>query len=216
MLLEDAAAPRSSVAGSMLNSPASVVSGLQIEMPDGSPIAIPSTGGRPRRAPGLAIKASTAPSSQTGFSAFELVGIVAIILIIAAIALPNVIVRSHMIANEAAAVGSLRTINTECVTYSGLYHIGFPSTLARLGPAGSVSSTSAQLIDSVLAGGENNGYAFTYVPGAPVSGVISTYTLSASPITPGQTGQRFFYTDQSGVIRSNLSATATVSDAPVQ
>ncbi len=159
---------------------------------------------------------SSRPSTEGGFSSLELLVIVAILLIIAAIAYPNVLLRSRMIANEAAAVGSLRSINTECVTYSGLYHIGFPSRLALLGTGSAVSSTSAGLIDSVLAGGAKNGYTLTYVPGASADGAISTYTVTASPITPGQTGERFFYTDQSGIIRSNLSSIATVSDAPVQ
>jgi len=152
---------------------------------------------------------------QKGFSLIELLIVVAIILIIAAIAIPNLL-RSRMAANEASAVGSLRTINTSCVAYSTTYGIGFPSTLASLGTSGAVSSTSAQLIDNVLAGGAKSGYSFTYVAGALAGGVIPTYTVNASPITAGQTGQRYFYTDQSGVIRFNVSAVASASDNPLQ
>jgi len=153
--------------------------------------------------------------NQKGFSLIELLIVVAIILIIAAIAIPNLL-RSRMAANEASAVGSMRSINTACVTYSTTYGIGFPSTLASLGTSGAASSTSADLIDNVLASGAKSGYTFTFVAGALAGGVIPTYTLNAAPITPGQTGMRYFFTDQSGVIRFNVSAAATVSDAPLQ
>ncbi len=153
--------------------------------------------------------------TEKGFSLIELLIVVAIILIIAAIAIPNLL-RSRMAANEASAVGSLRTVNTACVSYSTTYGIGFPSTLANLGTSGAASSTSADLIDSVLASGAKSGYTFTYVAGAAAGGVVPTYTLNASPITPGQTGQRYFYTDESGVIRFNVSAVASASDNPLQ
>jgi len=153
---------------------------------------------------------------EKGFSLIELLIVVAIILIIAAIAIPNLL-RSKMAANEASAVGSLRTINTACVTYSTTYNIGFPSTLAALGTSGAVSSSSAQLIDNVLAGGSKSGYTFAYTPGALAGGVTPTYAVTASPINAGTTGQRYFFTDQSGVIRANATTgPATASDAPIQ
>jgi len=152
---------------------------------------------------------------EKGFSLIELLIVVAIILIIAAIAIPNLL-RSRMAANEASAVGSLRTINTACVTYSTTYGIGFPGALTSLGTSGGVSSTGAQLIDNVLAGGSKSGYTFTYTAGAAAGGVVPTYSVNANPITPGQTGQRYFFTDQSGVIRFNTSAVATASDSPLQ
>jgi len=153
---------------------------------------------------------------QKGFSLIELLIVVAIILIIAAIAIPNLL-RSRMAANEASAVGSLRTINTACVTYSTTYGIGFPSALSNLTTSSSgVSSTAAALIDSVLAAGAKSGYTFTYAAGSATNGVIPTYTVNANPQVAGQTGQRSFFTDQSGVIRFNLTAAATVSDSPLQ
>jgi type IV pilus assembly protein PilA len=151
---------------------------------------------------------------EKGFSLIELLIVVAIILIIAAIAIPNLL-RSRMAANEASAVGSLRTINTACVTYSTTYGVGFPSNLINLsGPLN--GSTSADLIDSVLASGSKSGYQFTYTAGGAAGGVVPTYTLNADPITVGQTGQRYFFTDQSGVIRFNISKAASVSDSPLQ
>jgi len=163
---------------------------------------------KPMRDPG------TQRARQAGFSLIELLIVVAIILIIAAISVPNLL-RSRMAASEASAVGSLRTINTACITYSTTFG-GFPSSLSNLGTSGGASSTSADLVDNVLASGVKTGYTFTYTAGAAAAGLIPVYTLVASPVVPGQTGQRYFFTDQSGVIRFNVSATATVSDAPLQ
>ena len=151
---------------------------------------------------------------SSGFSLIELLIVVAIILIIAAISVPNLL-RSRMAANEASAVGSLRAINTACVAYLTTFG-GFPTALSNLGTSGPATSTSADLIDNVLAGGTKTGYIFTYTPGAPAAGMIPVYTLTAAPLVPNQTGQRYFFTDQSGVIRFNTSAAASASDAPLQ
>ncbi len=149
-----------------------------------------------------------------GFSLIELLIVVAIILIIASISIPNLL-RSRMAANEASAVGSLRAINTACIAYSTTFG-GFPSILSNLGTSGPASSTAADLIDNVLASGVKTGYTFTYTAGPQAGGVIPVYALTASPLVAGQTGQRYFFTDQSGVIRFNLSAIATDSDTPLQ
>jgi type IV pilus assembly protein PilA len=154
-------------------------------------------------------------NKQKGFSLIELLIVVAIILIIAAIAIPNLL-RSRMAANEASAVGSLRTINTAAVNYFTTYGIGYPSTLAKLGPASSASSTTADLIDSVLAGGSKSGFSFSYSAASAVSNSVNQYTITATPLSAGVTGQRSFFTDQSGVIRADATgATATVNSTPI-
>jgi type IV pilus assembly protein PilA len=152
--------------------------------------------------------------NQMGFSLIELLIVVAIILIIAAIAIPNLL-RSKMAANEASAVGSMRTLNTAAVTYSTTYG-GYPASLATLGPAASATSTTADLVDSVLAGGVKSGYSFSWSAGtADSSGNIDAYSIAASPVTVGTTGQRYFFTDQSGVIRANPTGVANVNSTPI-
>ena len=152
-------------------------------------------------------------NKQKGFSLIELLIVVAIILIIAAIAIPNLL-RSKIAANEASAVGSMRTLNTACIAYSTSYG-QFPALLTNLGPiasGGTASSTSADLIDSVLSAGTKSGYTFVYTAGTS----NQSYTITATPITVGQTGQRMFFTNQSGVIRADVSgAGATAASTPI-
>lgn len=152
--------------------------------------------------------------SQKGFSLIELLIVVAIILIIAAIAIPNLL-KSKMAANESSAVGSIRTINTGEVTYAaGCPSIGFTSSLIELN-AGANCASGTGIIDAVLAGGLKSGYTFTYAGTADATGLIDTYTISAVPGVIGTTGQRGFYSDQTGVIRYTLdgSAPTTASSA---
>jgi type IV pilus assembly protein PilA len=158
-------------------------------------------------------------NKEKGFSLIELLIVVAIILIIAAIAIPNLL-RSKMSANEASAVGSLRTLTTSAIAYSTTYG-GYPHVLSNLGPATSATthsgtSTSADLIDSVLAGGTKSGYSFTWSSGlTDANGNYLNYSITAQPVTVGTTGQRYFYTDQSGVIRADPNGAANVSSTPI-
>ena len=125
-----------------------------------------------------------------GFSLIELLIVVAIILIIAAIAIPNLL-KSKMAANQASAVASLRTLNTSEITYSSTYNVGFTSTLAQLGPpaSGNANSTASGMIDSVLSAGTKSGYSFVYAASAAVNGVTNNYTINAYPVTVVTTGQ---------------------------
>ena len=107
--------------------------------------------------------------NQKGFSLIELLIVVAIILIIAAIAIPNLL-RAKIAANQSAAVGTLRTINSAEETFSSTYSDGFTLTLAQLGgPAGAAATcTNAELIDEVLSTApyQKGGYQYTYTPTA--------------------------------------------------
>jgi type IV pilus assembly protein PilA len=149
-----------------------------------------------------------------GFSLLELLIVVTVILIISAIAIPNLL-RSRMVANEAAAVGSLRTVNASCVAYSSNWGIGYPVSLSNLGPAKPATAAAADLIDSTVAGGTKSGYRLTYVSSAPNNGKIWSYTINANPVVPGQTGGRYFFTDQTGVIRYTSGGPATISSPPI-
>jgi type IV pilus assembly protein PilA len=152
-----------------------------------------------------------------GFSLIELLIVVAVILIVAAIAIPN-FVRSREAANEASAVQNLRNITTAEYLYSTTYGVNFTTNLISLsGNTGNPDQTHAELIDEVLASGVKSGYSIGYTPGATNSlGQVVTYTVNASPLVPGSTGQRYFYTDQTCVIRWNATAAAGPTDAPVQ
>jgi len=136
---------------------------------------------------------------QKGFSLIELLIVVSIILIIAAIAIPNLI-RARMSANEASSVGSLRTINTAEITFADAYPaIGF-TDLISLGGATPCTPAPATgcLIDNVLATGTKSGYNFTVTPagGAP----NTNYTSLANPATLNSTGTQSFCSDETGVI----------------
>jgi type IV pilus assembly protein PilA len=160
-----------------------------------------------------------------GFSLIELLIVVSIILIIAAIAIPDLL-KSRQAANQASAVGSLRTINTAEVTYASTYNTGFSRTLVVLGPGATTSPTSAGLIDSVLASGVKSSYKFFYVscPATPgpddgtmtngACPVVTTYQAVANPATGANSGN-FYYTDASGVIRQNAATNAGPTDQPL-
>jgi type IV pilus assembly protein PilA len=154
---------------------------------------------------------------QKGFSLIELLIVVAIILIIAAIAIPNLL-RSRMAASEASAVSSLRTINTAAVTFSSTYPAnGYPVSLAALGGASPCTAlpSNACLLDQVLSGGTKSGYTFKWTGDGATPSV--GYSVTATPVLVGGSGQRMFFSDQSGVIRYAASGSgATVASPPIQ
>jgi prepilin-type N-terminal cleavage/methylation domain-containing protein len=155
---------------------------------------------------------------EAGFSLIELLIVVAIILIIAAIAIPS-LMQSKMSANEASAVQTARDINTAESVYMIQYGSGYSQDLISLGgTSGTPSSSSALLIpDPVAQTGSKSGFHFIYAvtgntgPG----GSPSNYTVNANPISPGSTGRRWFFTDETMVIRQNPTSAATASDPSI-
>ena len=141
--------------------------------------------------------------AQRGFSLLELLIVVAIILIIAAIAIPN-LVRARLQANEASAASSVRSIGTAEVAYNATYVAGY-GTLLQLGsPAVPcvASAASACLLDDVVTSGTKSGYTLTALPG----GVGNTVFVAASvPKTVGVSGQRTFCADETGVVRFDVT-----------
>ena len=145
-------------------------------------------------------------NKQKGFSLIELLIVVAIILIIASIAIPNLLAARRQ-TNETAAVAAIRAINTAQISYNSAYpSVGYATTLAALGGTACAPPTSgsACLIDSQIASGRKHGYTFTIVgaTGTPAA----TYQIIASPDVPNQTGVRYFCSFADGVGRFSTSA----------
>ena len=137
-----------------------------------------------------------------GFSLIELLIVVAIIGIIAAIAVPN-LVQSRAAANEASAITSVRNLVTAQMTYFATIGASNYGTLANLQASG--------MIDGVLGSGTKDGYTFASVPNAGVS-----FTSTGVPVTIGTTGRRGFYSDQTGVIRyTTTGAAPTAGSTPL-
>jgi len=159
-----------------------------------------------------------------GFSLIELLVVVAIILIIAAIAIPQLL-RARIAANEAAAGENVRTLTTASMAYSSTWNNGFPPTLATLGGIGGAPATCdfADLMDPTITNAPNqkSGFTFGYTAvGAPVipppacgTPGANAYLITATPITEGFTGVRSFCSDEPGVIHYDTTGATPGSQA---
>jgi type IV pilus assembly protein PilA len=158
-----------------------------------------------------------------GFSLIELLIVIAIILIIAAIAVPNLI-RARMSANEAAAATSLRTITTAAVVYSTTYSNGYPPSIGALGtpPGPQATCDQADLIDPILttAPFQKSGYTYSYTGASPVALAIgctapgfTAYLVTAVPMIQGFTGTRSYCSEEPGVIHYDVGGNVIGSAA---
>jgi len=166
---------------------------------------------------------------QKGFSLIELLIVVAIILIIAAIAIPNLL-RARIAANESSAVASMRTINTAQVTYQMAYPtVGYAAALSTLGPGAATgcnapSSTNACIIDYTLAqafaGGvsaSKSGYVFKMGAAAGAGGGPNiTFVAGAAPLSYNQSGVRRFCSVEDAVLRFDPNTAASTTPESVE
>lgn len=154
---------------------------------------------------------------ERGFSMIELLIVMAILLILAGLAIPN-LVRARIAANEASAVATMRVVNLSQRTYDINYTVGFADSLTKLGPPPGNSPPDvnhADLIDKIVMTGQKSGYSFTLQGGAPVNGLVTTYQFWGDPQVPRLTGITHYFTDESAVIRYNMTVPAGPNDPPI-
>ncbi len=144
--------------------------------------------------------------SQTGFTLIEMLIVIAIILIIAAVTIPS-LTNMKMNANETSAVQSIRAINQMEVAYQAAYG-GYAAALDNLGGADpcTKSAETACLLDQSLTGGVKSGYNFAAVGNNPAGGMSTGYVVGAAPVVFDHTGKRLFCSTDKNVLRADLNA----------
>ena len=145
-------------------------------------------------------------SQRDGFTLLELMIVIAVILIIAAIALPSMR-EAQIHANEVSAVASVRAISQAEVQYQAAYG-GYANSLGNLGGSDpcTKSAETACLLDQSLAGGVKSGYRFVALGGSASGGESTSYLVAAAPQTFDRTGRRVFCATDKNVIRADLNA----------
>ena len=153
---------------------------------------------------------------QRGFTLIELLIVLALIVIIAAVAIPSMI-EAKMNANETSAVVSIRTINQAELQYQAAYG-GYAGSLANLGGADpcTKSAETACLLDQSLAGGVKAGYNFAAVGSTPASGQNTSYVAGAAPVAFDRTGKRRFCSTDRNVLRADLNGDGSTTPPDAQ
>lgn len=146
---------------------------------------------------------------RSGFSLIELLIVIAIILIIVTIAVPN-LQKTRQNASETAAIGALRAIHEAEVQYHSTYS-RYAATLTELGPpaSGAPSPAAADLLLDDLAGGTKGGYKFV------IQSTPTGYAMNANPVAFGSSGRRTFYSDQSMSVHQNFGQDPAGPGSPI-
>jgi type IV pilus assembly protein PilA len=152
----------------------------------------------------------------SGFSLIELLITVAIILVIAALAIPSLL-NSRMAADESGAAAAIRMLNSAQISYSSVYpSVGYASSLSALGGTNCSPPTSAGacLIDTVLAAGTKSGYSFVLPPASVTGTPASSYQFIATPVLSGYSGLHYFCSYADAVVRRS-ETTITACDGTI-
>lgn len=162
--------------------------------------------------------------SAAGFSLIELLIVVAIILIIAGIAIPNLL-KSRMAAHQASAVANVRTVTTAAVSYWVTYSNGYPPNMAALGGLGPGATCDASvLVDTTITAAPNqkSGYQYAYTgeegtvtnsPTGCANPGFNGYLVTATPLSVGVSGNISYCSTEPGIIHYDVTGAVTSDEA---